>query len=1079
MKHSILSAFSLFLAAAASAPAQLQSIRQGRDSYDSRDQGDEFGAAMAVGDFNGDGFGDLATGSPGEGAYSDPADLDSGIVIFSKGTEHGITWNGAWRLKPGDSPSIPSDNEAFRFGSALAAGDFNGDGRDDLAVGAPGQEKVFVYYGHALGLGGVSYVFNSGTFGIGENGLSNFGHALAAGRLAGDAYDDLVIGAPGNTGRVYVLKGSATGLTTTGGSVIEPANLPQPPSSAAFFGAALAIGNVAGAPALDLIIGAPHAVVNGHLQAGVVCVIPGTNTVSSLTAAAALTYDQSATTGSPGPQNRFGASVAIGNFFNDGGEQDFAVGCPGNDSRIGRVYIAKGQLLSPVFTQTLAQAPAEQENGDVFGETLATGDQDADGFDDLAVGSPGEFMSASEGPLANGASDLTYTGRVQIFRGSAAQLSPAAQQDFWYHYVNRAPEAGTKVGAALASGRITPGSRRSFLIGAPGQNNNRGEVIDFAPWRQPAAPQVSSGMAVNCDGEIIWALRPWDELKIASTTKIMTVLLACEATQKPANDPGFRNFTGNYAIETWLPQAYPPTSTCSIFGFRNNDAVTFEGLMRTCMMVSGNDSAMAIADVMTGEISTWQGTTQSAPLFVQMMNARAAQIGMNDTLFTNPPGVDSGDPYSTAWDMYLLAREAMKNSRFRDIAGRTTWPFNHLLPDGLLPGSLSPGTEIVTNGWLQGLKGNVPTAIGIKPGSTGGAGRTAVCAAPDPNNPAKWAIANVFGAVGSDLLGGSRSARPLQLALNGCWDAPPLAGGGLTIPPMHTHGIRPQTGSPAGVAIKFPDGNNFMADGSPGTAWTLDVQSVDRSAAENVDVIVDYRGLFDLATLGTSMGNKPLDRLVLDFSNILSFEEITLSNTGMEPLELEITGLEPTPHALLLPAVQKVREAAARTTSGVHMEIRNMSRTVPGTITVELNGVRFHPSFGSIAPWRSGHRFFRSLEPVQESMHAFFFATGPTSPEPLTLVFQPDGTNFIYPHPVAMERIALTDGAAGAQVQLDWTAPIDFYSNFRVMFSRDMSAGSWSPLATVPSGSTALRTWTGPKPAGSRGYFRVEGAFAP
>jgi len=161
--------------------AQLQIIRQGRDSYDQRDPGEKHGQTVATGDFNGDGFGDLATGAPGEKPFGSNPGPESGIVVMSYGSARGIKWTGAWRLTPRDSPQVPSNDDAFSFGGALAAADFNNDGYDDLAVGARVKGMVFVYYGSTSGLGGVSYLFRREDFGTPTDATHLFGGALAAG----------------------------------------------------------------------------------------------------------------------------------------------------------------------------------------------------------------------------------------------------------------------------------------------------------------------------------------------------------------------------------------------------------------------------------------------------------------------------------------------------------------------------------------------------------------------------------------------------------------------------------------------------------------------------------------------------------------------------------------------------------------------------------------------------------------------------------------------------------------------------------------------------------------------------------
>ena len=179
----------------------------------SNEIGDQFGFSLAAGDFNGDGKDDLAVGAPYEKPGTKPK---SGWVFVFKGTTQGPK---PW--KAFGQKGIGSDEKDDRFGFSLAAGDFNGDGKDDLAVGAPFEKP-----GKKGKRSGWVYVFKGGSQGpkpwssFGQKGLGKnekgdqFGRSLAAGDFNGDGRADLVVGAPGEkpgkdpkSGYVYAFKG--------------------------------------------------------------------------------------------------------------------------------------------------------------------------------------------------------------------------------------------------------------------------------------------------------------------------------------------------------------------------------------------------------------------------------------------------------------------------------------------------------------------------------------------------------------------------------------------------------------------------------------------------------------------------------------------------------------------------------------------------------------------------------------------------------------------------------------------------------------------------------------------------------
>jgi FG-GAP repeat len=215
---------------------------------DQAEPGDQFGSALAAGDFNGDTQADLSIGARGEN--------DSrGVAHVLYGSPTGLRATGS-QLWSQNSPGIPgvAEPRGDGFGDALAVGNFDGDGLDDLAVAASGENDgagvVHALYGSPTGLTAIGNQLWSqdspGIAGAAETG-DGFGSALAAGDFNGDGQDDLGIGAPGENdlaGVAHVLYGTASGLTASGSQLWsqDSQGIAGAAESTDFFGGALAAG---------------------------------------------------------------------------------------------------------------------------------------------------------------------------------------------------------------------------------------------------------------------------------------------------------------------------------------------------------------------------------------------------------------------------------------------------------------------------------------------------------------------------------------------------------------------------------------------------------------------------------------------------------------------------------------------------------------------------------------------------------------------------------------------------------------------------------------------------------------------
>jgi len=220
----------------------------------------------------------------------------------------------------------------------------------------------------------------------------------------------------------------------------------------------------------------------------------------------------------------------------------------------------------------------------------------------------------------------------------------------------------------------------------------------FAVPARAEGPGVSAESAVLISaqsGAVLYEKGAYERRAMASTTKIMTALLALEEAER-AGDPVVDITQEMVAVEG------------SSMGLREGDRLRLTELAAGMMLASGNDAANACALFVAG----------SQEAFAGMMNQRAGEIGMEDTNFVTPSGLDDELHFSTAYDMALLAREALRNEKFAEIVGCFTRQVEFLEP----PGRVSYTNH---NKLLELYEG----CVGVKTGFTKKAGRCLVSAA--------------------------------------------------------------------------------------------------------------------------------------------------------------------------------------------------------------------------------------------------------------------------------------------------------------------------------------------------------------
>lgn len=731
--------------------------------WETNDSWDEFGRSLTTGDFNNDTFPDLAIGIP----YKDANAHGDGMVMVFYGSPNGLRTTGSERLTQKMAGTTYQD--ADNFGLVLTSGDFNGDGYDELAIGVPHKDIgiktscgiVVVYYGSAGGLvpdasgwppmalPPTTEILSQAHAGELNEVVDHFGHSLAAGDFDNDSYDDLAVGVPyknyptNDEGIVIVFYGTDEGLRPDDDSFFDVLSeyeiITQGiAKTTAFeedeFGFAVAAGNFDGDDYSDLAVSMPCDHYEGPDNGRVIVFYGSGDGLLPVTDKEYLDQEMGAELN--GIVDKFGHTLAVGNF-NDDLYDDLVVGMPLENSVVvdsGVAMVFHGSStgfttgssdigpLDPPEVETLSQRDVgtDNESYDKFGWSFGIGDFDADGYDDLAVGSPYESGEV-----------YLHVGVVDVFFGSEEGLKPLRSNRLTQTYFGDQDTANDYFGYALAGADFNGNGKAELAVGSP-KEDYPGDIVQagkvFVREIDPAMPWVNATAAIVYSRTLdkVIGFKNIDmELKSASTNKIMTALLAIEIIKSTSNSITLNSIFDVSEYAASLKGG--STMNGGIFGgLFTGDTLSLEDLLYGMMLPSGNDAAVVIA-----ENILWEGAGNEGGMWSILMNMRAASLGLTNCHYMRPFGDGTGS-HQSAYDLAKLADFALEDSLFKTIVG--TYQYNTTTWKNIINID-KDFTQTNTNRLIRPFHAyNYTGSYGVKTGTNDDAGQCLVSAANDGTN---------------------------------------------------------------------------------------------------------------------------------------------------------------------------------------------------------------------------------------------------------------------------------------------------------------------------------------------------------
>src|SRR3989339_784471 len=461
---------------------------------DGENSSDRFGSHLAIGDLNANGKNDLI--------------VDAYYYNSSQGRVYIFYNDGIYTNLAASADEIITGEASSNFGIEFTVGDLNVDGKDDLVIGAYGYDasddegRVYIFYNDGTGV----YVDTAATADeiiTGEN-LSFFGYSLATGDLDADGDTDLVVGGYKYgifDGRVYIFYNNGTGVYVDTAATADEIITGE--DSADRFGFFLTVDDLNMDGKDDLIAGAYLYDITSNEGRVYVYYNDGYYTATSTLADVIITGE--------GTDSSFGFSFSTGDLNSDG-KTDLVVGAQGYNSSQGRVYI----FYSQNGQVNLNKSIVGESTSDYFGNAMTSGDFDADGDIDLAVGAYeyntgqgrvyifyndydyGDHASTADeiitGETSNSfgnslvAGDLNADGKTDLAVG--ANWSTQCSVYIFYNdgnYTSLAStadeiitgEASSQFGTSMSVGDLNSDGKEDLVVGAVNYSSYRGRSYIF------------------------------------------------------------------------------------------------------------------------------------------------------------------------------------------------------------------------------------------------------------------------------------------------------------------------------------------------------------------------------------------------------------------------------------------------------------------------------------------------------------------------------------------------------------------------------------------------------------------------
>jgi hypothetical protein len=436
---------------------------------------DRLGSAVASGDFNGDGFVDLAIGAPGEDVLAFQVPLqDTGAIL--------VLYGGSDGLGASDNDVLFQTQEFAELGTALAAGDIVGDGYDDLVAGMPlfddddqpDAGTILVAFGTPGGFTLFDASIEQDSVEIGNNSepLDRFGASLSVGDIDGDGFADVAVGTPGesfgnsgtDSGAVYLLYGGDDGLQGPNAPhasqviVESDANLAYESTAGNQYGFAVLLHDLDGDGADELAVGTPFSDVQ-DTDAGLVYIHPsdGTQIVTTDTNYFAPSNFEE---GDYADHFFFGSSLAGGDTAAPLAGRLLLIGAPGYDEGVefdvslGRAYLYRPGNIDDERVIVHQRPPESTEPGDEFGHSVLLADLNNDGLaNERIAGIPGEDNASGAIQLRDPIPKPSY---ITLREGESG--------------IGGVAESGDRFGQVLGHGNFNGRDGEELVVGIPDES---------------------------------------------------------------------------------------------------------------------------------------------------------------------------------------------------------------------------------------------------------------------------------------------------------------------------------------------------------------------------------------------------------------------------------------------------------------------------------------------------------------------------------------------------------------------------------------------------------------------------------